>query len=111
MQKRWVLTQFFRDENNQLRPVCSAYGGSCRCPMLPTTDDGLALVEMMTTPHQLDAAKQDPRVTVCPNLFDPSPLPQAVTDAYATRGATTGMSMGALMSMLGEIEPNFTQGI
>jgi hypothetical protein len=57
--------------------------------------------------NQIQAAKQDSRVTVMPIYFDTSAVSQAVTDAYAGMGATTGMSIGALIATLAEAEPRF----
>jgi len=105
MTPRWMLTTFFRDELNNLIPVASAYGHTYRVPMNPPTDDGYALIEMWSGAHQIEAAKQDPRLIVCPYLFDPSPLPDAVIQAYASFGAIAGMSMGVLVAMLADIEP------
>ncbi len=106
---RWMLTQFFRDSTGlHLIPICSAYGNHWRCPMYPATDDGWALVEIVSAPNQLEAAKADPRVLVCPLLFDPSAVPQPVVDAYAAHGAAAGMSMGLLLSTLNEVEPIYS---
>jgi hypothetical protein len=57
--------------------------------------------------HQIAAAKEDPRVIVCPLLYDPTPVNPAIIAAYADKGATAGMSMGALIAMLAEVEPNY----
>ncbi len=105
MKPRWMLTQFFRDAQNNLVPVASAYGHRYRCPMNPATDAGWALIEIWAGAHQIDAAKQDSRIVVCPYLFDPTPLAAQVISAYASFGATTGMSMGALLALLADLEP------
>lgn len=108
MQCRWFLTEFYQDEDlNIIVPVCSAYGGRYLCPTHPDTPDGWALVQMLCDAHQLEAAAQDPRVIVLPLTFDPSPLPQQVTDNYTTWGATAGMSLGALLAKLAVAEPTF----
>jgi hypothetical protein len=108
MQPRWFLSQTYLDvEHNMRIPVCTAYGSQWTCPTLPATDDGWCLVLMATSPMQIAACKQDPRVMVCPLVFDPTPLPQAVIDAYASWGATLGMTMGALLATLAEVEPIF----
>jgi len=112
MQTRWFLSKFYTDATlDMLVPVCTAYGGKWLCPRLPETTDGWAIVLMLTSPQQMEAAKQDSRVTVLPLPFDPSPLPQQVTDTYASWGATTGMSFGALLSKLSETEPIFGQDL
>jgi hypothetical protein len=113
MQSRYFLSQFFTDEALNMRvPVCRAYGtGSWKCPTNPATDGGWALVQMYTSALQIEAAKQDPRVVVCPLLFDPSPVPQAVIDAYTSWGATSGMSMGALLTKLAAKEPVFAHSL
>ena len=68
-------------------------------------------MQILCSPQQLEAAKQDSRVMVLPLVFDPSPLPQQVIDAYANRGATAGMSLAVLLSMLAAAEPVFGQVI
>lgn len=109
MQVRWLLSQFFEDETiGHDVPVCNAYGGTWHCPTKPADANGWALVQILCDAHQLDAAAQDPRIVVCPLVFDPAPLPQKVIDAYASWGAVPGMSMGALLAKLAEAEPAFT---
>lgn len=105
MKPRWMLSKFFRDPQGNLVPVASAYGERYRVPMHPATDDGFALIEMWAGPHQLDAAKQDDRVIVCPYLFDATPLSDTVTGAYSAFGAKPGMSMGSLLALLCDLEP------
>jgi hypothetical protein len=108
MQARHFLSQFFTDSASGLNmPVCIAYGKDWLCPTYPATPDGWAIVQMQCDSHQLEAAAQDPRVLVLPLAFDPSPLPQQVIDVYASWGATTGMSLGALLSTLASVEPIF----
>jgi len=108
MQARYFLSQFFTDPVSTLTmPVCIAYGKDWLCPTYPATADGWAIVQMLCDSHQLDAAVQDPRVLVLPLVFDPTPLPQQVTDTYTSWGATTGMSLGALLAKLAETEPVF----
>lgn len=97
------------DLDNMLVPVAASYGGSWHCPMYPSSPDGWALVEVAIASHQIEAAKTDPRIIVCPPLFDPSPLPAQVITTYANLGATDGMSLGALLAMLADREPIFGQ--
>lgn len=110
MQSHWFLSQFYLDAALSIRvPVCTAYGGKWLCPTGPATDDGWALVQMLSTPMQMEAATADGRVVVCPYLFDPSTVPASVTTAYAEWGATAGMSLGALLAKLSETEPLFSR--
>jgi hypothetical protein len=108
MQTRYIFSQFYTDpDTRRLLPVCNAYGGNWHCATFPSITDGWALVQMQCDPHQIEAAAQDPRVLVLPLIFDPSALPQQVTDAYASMGATSGMSLGSLLAKLAETEPVF----
>jgi hypothetical protein len=108
MQTRWLFSQFYVDDSLHMPvPVCSAYGFRWFCPSFPRDTDGWALVQMLTTPQQIEASKDDPRVLVMPQLYDPTPLPQIVTDTYADWGATAGMTAGALIAKLEETEPVF----
>jgi hypothetical protein len=102
-----MLSQVVRDENGTITPACSAYCAWWLCPEYPSTEDGWALVLVQCFPMQVEAAKQDPRIVLCPLLFDPQPIPAQVAEAYADKGATPTMSMGALISMLAETEPLF----
>jgi hypothetical protein len=104
--KRWVLSQFqLEQEGGYFRPVVADYAVGCRWPNGPTVEDGWSLVEIDSSPVQLEAIQQDPRIVVCPLVFDPTPLSQQIIDAYADKGAALGMSMGALLAMLAETEP------
>lgn len=104
-----MLSKFFRDENENLVPVASAYGGRYSYPRSPATDDGWALVFMLTSPQQIAAARQDPRVVVCPLAFDNSAAPDEVISTYASWGVTAEMSMGSVLARLSETEPIFAQ--
>jgi len=106
----WMLSKFYRVlESSQLQPVCTAYGSRWLCPRWPATDDGWALVHLLCGAHQLDAAKYDPRIVVCPAGSMPAPT-EAIT-AYSSMGAIPGMSMDALLSKLSETEPLFAMGM
>jgi hypothetical protein len=106
MDSRWMFSVFNTDPLiNMMAPVASAYGNGWQCPVFPTTEGGWALVQVLCDSNQIAAAAQDNRVIVCPLLYDPSPLPQTITDAYAAQGATPGMSIGALISKLASTEP------
>ena len=89
MDAHWFFSQVYTDPDlNMTVPVCNAYGGQYFCPTYPSTPTGWALVQMLANAHQLEAAKQDQRVLVLPITMDPTPLPQQVTDNYASWGAT-----------------------
>ena len=107
MQTRWLLSKFYRNSANILIPVAADYGSNWLCPTSPPTDDGSALVLIHIDPQQVDAAGEDARLVVCPLVFDPAAVPTAVTDVYASWGATAGMSMGALLAKLAATEPIF----
>jgi hypothetical protein len=107
MQARWILSQFYRNNSNLLIPVAADYGANWLVPTNPSTDAGSALVLINIDPHQIEAAKQDSRLVVCPLVFDPSPVPAAIITAYSSMGATSGMSMGALLATLAAAEPIF----
>ncbi len=107
MQTRWVLSTFYTDSAGQTIPAVADYGQQWLCPTYPATSGGSALVLINIDPHQIDAAGQDTRIVVCPLTYDPSPVPASVVTAYASWGATTGMSMGALLAKLASAEPIF----
>lgn len=108
--KRWMLSQFYLGENGWLQPVAAAYSQGCRWPLAPEAENEWALVECYVSPQQIEAAQQDPRIVVCPQVYDPAPLPASVIQAYADKGAIAGMSLGMLLSLLGTIEPLFAEG-
>ena len=105
----WVLSKFFRD-GDRLLPVAGAYGAYLCCPLYPATDDGWALVELLSDPQRMEAAGQDSRIVVCPAEADPQPVAETVITAYADRGATSGLSMAALLAVLAAGEPRFARG-
>jgi len=113
MNPRWFLSQFYTDSamNNMVIPICTAYGTEWFYPTAPVTANGWALVSMLCNAHQIDAAAQDSRVLVLPQLYDPSALPAAVITAYSSWGATTGMSLAQLLVQLAKTEPLFGQGL
>lgn len=107
-----MYSQFYRDAVNNLIPVAADYGSNWLCPLYPMADTGWGLVLINIDSHQVEAASQDSRLVVCPLVFDPSPVPAAVITNYANMGATSGMSMGALLAKLATSEPVFgTQSI
>jgi hypothetical protein len=69
---------------------------------------GWALVLMSASAHQIDAAKQDSaRVIVCPRIHSNTALDPAIIAAYASCGATAGMTLRALLDLLIGVEPAF----
>ena len=109
MDARWFLSQFYQDGVVQVTtPVCAAYGAKWMCPTHPADPtNGWALVQMLSDPHQIEAAREDPRVIVCPLVFDPAPLDPRIIAAYESWGATPGMTLAGLLSHLHEAEPSF----
>lgn len=108
MQRTWFLSEFVTAEGGGLLPVAASYGMRWRCPRWPEpSNDGYALVEMWCTATQIEAAKQDPRICVCGVMSDPRPAPAALVTAYAGHGATTGMSLAAVVSMMADLDPTF----
>lgn len=106
MNIRWMFSEFYTDELlGMMAPVAAAYSNGWQCPCFPDSEGGSALVAINCDGHQVEAAKQDSRITVCPLLFDASALPQTIIDAYASMGATTGMSIGTLIATLAESVP------
>ena len=103
----WVLSKFFRDADNNLLPVVTAYCGFYVCPRHPTTDDGWALVKCDMVYGQIDACKLDPDVVVLPQLFSSAAVPDAAITAYADWGATKGMTLGDFLLKLSETEPAY----
>jgi hypothetical protein len=103
-----MYSQFNTDELlGMMAPVASAYGSGWHCPIFPAADGDWALCQVLADTNQLAAAAQDPRVIVCPLLYDSTPLPKQITDAYASQGATAGMSLGSLIATLASAEPVF----
>lgn len=110
MLRRWMLSKFFRDANDNLVSVAGSYGiGTPDVPRNPATDAGWALVSVRCAPQQLEAARQDDNVIVCPLAFDPVAAPAEVLAAYASWGVTAGMPMGSVLAKLAETEPIFGQ--
>jgi hypothetical protein len=107
MLKRWMLTQFFTSEGRTI-PVCSAYGSRWLCPCFPP-EGGWALVHILTSVHQIEAARQDDRVLVCP--MGNQNVPLEVVDAYSYKGITLGMTMYQVFDKLAETEPLYETGM
>jgi hypothetical protein len=95
----WMLSQFYTDQNGDPRPVCWSYSNGYICPQHPgDLTAGWALVKCESGAHQIDAAKQDPRVQVYLTPWDT--LTAETVTAYAAKGATAGMMFGQLLALL-----------
>lgn len=86
-----------------------AGNGYLNCYVLTFTPNkvptGLGLVYVQATDLQIAAAQADPTITVLTNLN--TPIPALVANSYYLQNATTAMSLGSLLLMLGAIDPNF----
>jgi hypothetical protein len=104
-----MLSRFYRDAANNIVPTCTAYGGQWWTPMFPEdVENGWALVKILCNGHQIDAARQDDHVIVCPLEYDPRPLDKRIIDAYSSwPGVDSDMNMGALLATLTDKEPVF----
>jgi hypothetical protein len=107
MQVRWVLTQFHTDVAGFDAPVAGDYGGQWYCPVHPSTTDGWALAQIYVNAHQIEAMSADSRIVVCPLSFDPRPIPTQVQTTYSAQGATSDMSISALIATLADTEPRY----
>lgn len=115
--KVWMLSQMYScpihpcDGGTAPRwqvPVCNAYGREHLFHLQsPTTQ--WCLVQIVTTPPQLAAAKLDPRVVVCGRHY--SKPPQQLLDAYASMldPTVTYQFVGQVLEKLAESEPLFLQ--
>jgi hypothetical protein len=63
------------------------------------------LVYCQASALQIAAAQSDPTITVLSNLN--TLIPASVANTYYAESATTSMSLGSLLQMLGAIDPNF----
>jgi hypothetical protein len=108
MMNVWMLSKFYDCEvHGWIWPVCAAYGDGPYVPRHPDTPDGWALVKVWTSPQQMEAAKQDPRVIVCGKDYNTPP--RELLDAYASwlDPAVTYMFIGQVIARLAETEPIF----
>src|SRR5690242_1346590 len=64
-----------------------------------------ALVRIKATLHQIEAAKQDHRVTVLPSIYSREPIPAPMAAALQGMGVTPEMSLAECLEKLGEREP------
>jgi hypothetical protein len=111
MQIRWVLSQFHTDDWGHAVPYAADYGGLWMAPTCPTATDGWALVQVYLNQQQVEATGTDDRIIVCPLMFDPRPVPSQVIDAYSSQGATSGMSIAALLATLSDTESRYGHAI
>lgn len=100
---KWMLTKQFRNEANELYPVCSAYAGQCLVPAFNSDDSGWCLCLCYTSAHQIEAAKYDPRVQIF-RTKEAKVTPEVV-ETYAHMGAEAGMTIGQLLEAISEHEP------
>jgi hypothetical protein len=108
----WVLTQFgphpdFPDVH-PMWPIAAAHGNGHISPRYPENADGWALVLCGGLDHE--SARRDPRVAATYRTVWDVITPETVT-AYAAQGATAGMMLCQLLSLLAEWEPGFGMGI
>jgi hypothetical protein len=104
----WMLSKFYDCEvHGWAWPVCAAYGDAPRVNRHAEDPDGWALVKVWTSPQQIEAAKQDPRVIVCGKDFNAPP--RELLEAYASwlDPTVTYMFMGQVIAKLAEAEPIF----
>jgi hypothetical protein len=104
--RRWILSNTYINDQAVRIPVAADYADEWIAPRHPAEADGVSLVRVSMTSSHLGAAAQDSRVTICPALGS-LPAPVAVITAYASWGATAGMTMDALISKLAETEPAY----
>jgi hypothetical protein len=70
-------------------------------------EDGFGMVKVWTSPPQIEAAKEDPRVIVCGGDFDPVP-PEVITTFHRWLDPNvTYQCMGQVIAKLGQWEPCF----
>lgn len=108
MYEVWMLSQFYLDPlHNWDVPVCTAYGGNYVCPRHPDTPDGYALVLLDTSPQQIEAAKQDPRVVVCGRDYDTPPAQLLSTYASWLDPNTNYLFVGQVLARLAQTDPGY----
>jgi hypothetical protein len=107
MMRIWMLSQGYECPersafHQQLFPVCSAYGYHYRYAVPLITPDDWQLVQIDTTPLQIEAAKQDPRIIVCGKDYDTPPA--KVMEIYKDwlDPNTTYMFMGQVIAKLAQ---------
>lgn len=111
MQSRWILSQFYTDDNGHRVPVASDYGGKWVAPSHVDSEKHWSLAQVYVNNHQLEAMALDDRLLVCPLLFDPRPIPKQLLDIYSAYGVTADMSFAALLAVLSDAIPQFGQQI
>jgi hypothetical protein len=102
----WMLSQTYTEPVNGWEwPVAASYANGHVCPQHPDTPGGWSLVKCNSTPVQIEAAAQDPRVQPYRTLWDPL-TPETVT-AYQNKGAKAGMMLGQLIQVLAQTDNGF----
>jgi hypothetical protein len=118
----WMLSKFYiNTENGFIWPVAATYSNGHVCPRFPDdVENGWALVKCNSTPQQIQAAMEDPRVLVYRSLWDPvtpdTISAHATTLALSTDMVSTdapipvggeSMVLGQLLRLLGQVEPGY----
>lgn len=105
----WMLSQFAQEPVNDWEwPVAASYSNGHDCPQHPIAPETWALVKCDSTPAQMNAAEQDPRVQPYRSLWD-TITPETVT-AYTSVGAAAGMTLGQLLQLLSKVDPGYVTG-
>lgn len=106
--ERWVLSQFYTNDNGMTVPVVGDYFPrwvSCRNPEVT---GGSTLVKVFdATPQQIAAIGQDSRMVVCPALGSLTAPAAAITAYAGWTGVSAGLSMDGFLAALAETEPNY----
>lgn len=106
----WMLSKFYiHPDNGFTWPFAAAYSNGHLCPRCPEDiQNDWALVRCYSTPQQIEAAAQDPRVQPYRTLWDP--INRDTFEAYKTKGAAEGMLLGQLLQILAQTEPGYAGG-
>lgn len=97
----WMISQFYTEPVNGWDwPVAASYSNGHTCPRNPEAPETWALVQCDSSPQQIEAADQDPRVHPYRTMWDLL-TPETVT-AYQKNGAIAGMMLGQLIQLLAQ---------
>lgn len=103
----WLLSQYYVDDRGWTYPVAFDYGEHYFAPLHPETPDGWSLVRLAADSHQLDAAKQDPRVVYCGRDYDTPPAKMLEVYASQLDPNVTYMFLGQVLARLAQTEPSY----
>ena len=99
----WVMTKFYDcPEHNWPWPVCTAYGQNHHGPGRQHPE--WALVNMETSPVQIEAMDEDPRVIYCGKEFDSPPAQLLETFKELLDPKTRYLFMGQVIAKLAQTE-------